>query len=206
VSLRTHAGVTSPLEYVARLVETIGLPLQPPLPIHPSPLSLPEAIDYLNSVWRAGVGNGTAPIRISRADAAAKLTLECATADEFESRLGVFAGILGQLRVPPEKGDKKLWGEFSKTASQRERKLPSTYSLRRPDPYRVDRPACVAEAVVPSGRAQHKKTIVLPRRTRARKPTQSAYDGPLPGQEGLVGVRYVLLSWPNPSHTGARNF
>jgi hypothetical protein len=106
--VRAYADVTSPVEYVDRLVETIGLPPQLPLPLHPSSLSLPEAIDYLNAVWRASVGNGTALIRISRAEAAAKLALECATADEFESRLSAFAGILGQLRVPPTKGDKKL--------------------------------------------------------------------------------------------------
>ncbi len=106
--LRSYAGVASPVDYVGRLVETIGLPLQPLLPLHPSSLSLPEAIDYLNAVWRAGVGNGTPLIRMSRAEAAAKLALDCATADEFESRLSAFAGILSQLRVPQEKGDKKL--------------------------------------------------------------------------------------------------
>jgi hypothetical protein len=106
--LRTYADVTSPVEYVDRLVETIELPPQLPLPLHPSSLSLPEAIDYLNAVWRANVGNGKALIRISRAEAAAKLALECATADEFESRLSAFAGILGQLRVPPAKEDRKL--------------------------------------------------------------------------------------------------
>jgi hypothetical protein len=112
--LRTYTGVTSPVEYVDRLVETIGLPLQPPLPLHPSSLSLPEAIDYLNAIWRAGVGNGKALIRISRAEAAAKLALDCATVDELESRLSALAGILGQLRLPTETGDKKLvdLGEF----------------------------------------------------------------------------------------------
>jgi hypothetical protein len=106
--LRSYAGVASPLEYVDRLVETIWLPPQPSLPLHPSSLSLPEAIDYLNAVWRASVGNGKALIRISRAEAAAKLALDCATVDELESRLSAFAGILAQLRLPQETGDKKL--------------------------------------------------------------------------------------------------
>jgi hypothetical protein len=112
--LRSYAGVVSPLEYVDRLVETIGLPPQPSLPLYPSSLSLPEAIDYLNAVWRAIVGSGTALIRISRAEAAAKLALDCSTVDELESRLSALAGILAQLRLPEETGDKKLidLGEF----------------------------------------------------------------------------------------------
>ena len=112
--LRSYADVTNPVEYLDRLVETIGLAPQLLLPLHPSSLSLPEAIDYLNAVWRAGVGNGKALIRISRAEAAAKLALDCATVDELESRLSALAGILGQLRLPPETGDKKLvdLGEF----------------------------------------------------------------------------------------------
>jgi hypothetical protein len=106
--LRSYAGIASPLVYVDRLVETIGLPPQPWLPLHPSSLSLPEAIDYLNAVWRASVGSRTALIRISRAEAAAKLALDCSTVDEFESRLSAVAGILAQLRLPQETGDKKL--------------------------------------------------------------------------------------------------
>ncbi|MGI8427736.1 MAG: hypothetical protein ACR2OB_00135 [Solirubrobacteraceae bacterium] len=106
--LRSYAGVASPLEYVDRLVETIRLPPQPWLPLHPSSLSLPEAVDYLNAVWRASVGSGTVLIRISRAEAAAKLALDCSTVDEFESRLSAVAGILAQLRLPKETGDKKL--------------------------------------------------------------------------------------------------
>ncbi|MHB8658552.1 MAG: hypothetical protein ACYC91_11455 [Solirubrobacteraceae bacterium] len=106
--LRSYAGVATHVDYVDRLVETIGLPPQPSLPLHPSSLSLPEAIDYLNAVWRASVGNGAALIRISRAEAAAKLALDCSTVDEFESRLSAFAGILAQLRLPQETGDKKL--------------------------------------------------------------------------------------------------
>lgn len=106
--LRSYVDVASPREYVDRVVETIGLPPPPALPLHPSSLSLPEAIDYLNAMWRASVGSGTALIRFSRAEAAAKLALDCSTVDEFESRLSALAGILAQLRLPQETGDKKL--------------------------------------------------------------------------------------------------
>lgn len=106
--LRSYTGVTSAIEYVDRLFDTIAFPIPPPLPLHPSSLSLPEAIDYLNAVWRASVGSGAPLIRISRAEAAAKLALDCTTVEELESRLSALAGILTQLRLPEETGDKKL--------------------------------------------------------------------------------------------------
>jgi hypothetical protein len=45
-------------------------------------------------------------MRIARAEAAAKLALDCATADEFETRLSALAGILAQLEIPTAKGHK----------------------------------------------------------------------------------------------------
>jgi hypothetical protein len=56
--LRRYAGVTDAVKYVDRLVEAIGLRAEPPAPLYPSSLSLPEAIDYLNAVWRLNLGNG----------------------------------------------------------------------------------------------------------------------------------------------------
>ena len=106
--LRRFAGVTNGAEYVDRLVEAIGLPAQSPAPLYPSSLSLPEAIDYLNAVWRLTVGKGDALFQISRAEAAAKLALDCANVDELESRLSSFAGILTQIRLPGQEGNKKL--------------------------------------------------------------------------------------------------
>ncbi len=106
--VRAYSGVASAADYLDRLVETIGQPVQPPMLIHPSSLSLPEAIDYLNAVWRLNAGKGVALFRISRAEAAAKLALDCATVDELESRLSAFGGILSQIRLPGAAGDKKL--------------------------------------------------------------------------------------------------
>jgi hypothetical protein len=106
--IRRFAGVTSAAEYVDRLVDAVGLRGDPPAPLCPSSLSLPEAIDYLNVVWRLTVSNGEALFRISRAEAAAKLALDCANVDELESRLSAFAGILSQIRLPGQEGDKEL--------------------------------------------------------------------------------------------------
>jgi hypothetical protein len=93
---------------VDRLVDAVGLRVESAAPLYPSSLSLPEAFDYLNAVWRLTLGNGEALFRISRAEAAAKLALECASVDELESRLSAIAGILSQIRLPGQHGDKKL--------------------------------------------------------------------------------------------------
>jgi hypothetical protein len=104
--LRDYEGVNSAGEYVERLVQMIAPPSPPPTPLHPSSLSLPEAIDYLNAVWRV---HAEKPLfRIVRAEAGAKLALDCATADEFESRLSALCGILDGLQIPQTGQNKRL--------------------------------------------------------------------------------------------------
>jgi hypothetical protein len=106
--IRRFAGVTNADDYVDRLVDAIGVRTALAAPLYPSSLSLPEAIDYLNAVWRLTAGNSEALFRISRAEAAAKLALDCASVDELESRLSAFAGIMSQIRLPGQDGDRKL--------------------------------------------------------------------------------------------------
>ena len=87
------------------LLEVLTPVVPEPPPLYPSPLSLPEAIDYLNAIWRLHAGK--ALIRIGRAEAAAKLVLDCANADEFESRLSAVCSILDAVDVP-DRRDRKL--------------------------------------------------------------------------------------------------
>jgi hypothetical protein len=89
-----------------RLVERLAPHVPAPEPLHPSSLSLPEAIDYLNAVWRTHAGRPL--LRIARAEAAAKLALDCATADELEGRLSAFCGILSDLQLPDGESNKSL--------------------------------------------------------------------------------------------------
>lgn len=77
---------------------------QPAGPV--SSLALAEAIDYLNAIWRLHAGQPL--FRIARAEAAAKLTQPCATADEFDARLSALCGILDQLQLPGANGGNKL--------------------------------------------------------------------------------------------------
>ncbi len=96
--IRRYGGIGTPEEYVERLVQRLVPHVPAPEPLHPSSLSLPEAIDYLNAVWRAHAGRPL--LRIARAEAAAKLALDCATADELEARLSAFCGVLSDLQLP----------------------------------------------------------------------------------------------------------
>lgn len=105
--IRRYAGVRTADEYVDRLVQLIAPPPSPaPEPLHSSSLSLPEAIDYLNVVWRLHAGRPL--FTIARAEAAAKLVLDCATADELDARLSALCGILGHLQLPDSEDNKKL--------------------------------------------------------------------------------------------------
>ena len=93
--LRSYTNLGTAQEYLERLVELLTPVVPEAPPLHPSPLSLPEAIDYLNAIWRLHAG--TALIRIGRAEAAAKLVLDCANADEFESRLSALCSIVAAV-------------------------------------------------------------------------------------------------------------
>ncbi len=50
--IRVYKGIRQPEEYVEQLVQRLAPHVAVPQPLHPSSLSLPEAIDYLNAVWR----------------------------------------------------------------------------------------------------------------------------------------------------------
>ena len=104
--LRPYARLDNAQEYLERLVEIVTPVVPEPPPLYPSSLSLPEAIDYLNAIWRLHAGG--ALIRVRRAEAAAKLVLDCANADEFESRLSALCSILDAVDIPDRKDSKLL--------------------------------------------------------------------------------------------------
>lgn len=109
--IRRYAGVQTADEYVDRLVELIAPPSPASEPLHPSSLSLPEAIDYLNAVWRLHAGKPL--FTIARAEAAAKLALDCVNADELEARLSALCGILSHLQLPDSEDNGSL-NQFKK--------------------------------------------------------------------------------------------
>ncbi|HXY43898.1 MAG TPA: hypothetical protein VEH29_06905 [Acidimicrobiales bacterium] len=96
--LRRYGGVTTVEEYLERLVDQISPPV-PATAVHPSALALPEAIDYLNVVWEL---RSVGPLfgKLLKAEAAAKLALDCAGRDEFDSRLSALCSILDHVELP----------------------------------------------------------------------------------------------------------
>jgi hypothetical protein len=76
----------------------------------------------LNVVWRLHAGEPL--FRIGRAEAAGKLVLEAATAEEFESRLSALCGIRGSVNLPEGSGKKLIDLEsYLKDASARNRQI-----------------------------------------------------------------------------------
>jgi hypothetical protein len=104
--LRSYGDVRAGDQYVERVLGLNEPPLPTPEPLHPSSLALPEAIDYLNLVWRTHAGEPL--VRIGRAQTAVKLILECATADEFESRISALCTVLDTVHVPGRDGKQLL--------------------------------------------------------------------------------------------------
>ena len=103
--IRRFRDVDSIEDYANRVEELLAPPVAPSTK-YPSSLALPEAIDYLNVVWRAHAGAPLLTIR--RADAASKLVLDCASADEFDARISAICGILDGLHLPTQPAPAKL--------------------------------------------------------------------------------------------------
>ena len=100
--LHDYADIRTGDEYVERLVQRL-LPASPAAaPMCPSALGLPEAIDYLNALWRLHAGRPL--FTVSRIESAAKLALPCSTSDEFDSRLTSFCAVLDNLNIPGAAG------------------------------------------------------------------------------------------------------
>jgi hypothetical protein len=96
--IRSYRGVEDVPEYADRVESEISPPRPEPIAARLSSLAIPEALDYLNAIWRLHAKESL--FRISRAEAAARLTFECATAEEFDSQLSALSMILDSLRLP----------------------------------------------------------------------------------------------------------
>ena len=72
-------------------------PPAPPSISAPSPLSLPEALDFLDAVWR--LARRGPLVQPSTFVDAAGLIADCSSPEEFESRLSDIADALDQIKV-----------------------------------------------------------------------------------------------------------
>ncbi len=107
-AIRKYAGVEGLGDYADRVLDHLA-PEQPrAMPIPLSSLALPEAIDYLNVVWRERAGSVL--FRVRRAEAAAKVALDCNSRDEFDARLSALCNLVSHLQLPGHPQEQELAG------------------------------------------------------------------------------------------------
>jgi hypothetical protein len=101
--LRRFRDIRTVSDYVDRTWTYLGANKPPEVRAFTSALSLPEAIDYLDVVWRLRFGQ---PLFAAfGATAGAKLGSGCSTQDEFDSRMSALADVLGHIKVPDPERD-----------------------------------------------------------------------------------------------------
>ena len=97
-------GFRDPADYLHRVIQLLRADAPPAVvPAVRAPLDLPEALGYLDAVWRLRFGSHL--LGWTLPSATAKLVLPCASADEFDARLSALADVLGHLAVEPVLGD-----------------------------------------------------------------------------------------------------
>ena len=67
-----------------------------------SPLTLPEAFDYLDVCWRQAFGKKQRLVRLHNLTGVAILSLPCATRDELIARLSALADLLKSMVIPKD--------------------------------------------------------------------------------------------------------
>lgn len=72
-------------------------------PIIPlSPLALPEAFDYLDTLWRLAFGRKHGLLRLTTMTDMAQLAQPCTTRTDFESMMSALANILKSMNIPDD--------------------------------------------------------------------------------------------------------
>lgn len=98
--LRNYRSVANAASYVDCLADVF--PVSTAMTqANPSSLSLPEALHFLNTMWRL---HCKAQLFVcDRIDSAAQLALDCSSKDELAARMSALAGILGKAHLPTTK-------------------------------------------------------------------------------------------------------
>jgi len=68
-----------------------------------SPLTLPEAFDYLDVCWRLAFGKRQSLVQPKSLTGVAMLSLPCATREELSARLSALVDVLNSLHIPNER-------------------------------------------------------------------------------------------------------
>jgi hypothetical protein len=96
--LREFRGVTTAEEYIDRMAEMLEPPAPPPVPPSAGPLDIPNAVGYLDAVWKSKTGSrlfvNLDPHSVAR------LTLACEDEGDFNSLMSALADVLAQVVTP----------------------------------------------------------------------------------------------------------
>jgi hypothetical protein len=128
--LRLFAPVADVGDYLRYVAEFTLPPVFVPPPTHPSTLLLPEAVDFLDVVWK-GQFDGHL-FALPGAKRTSELGLACATPDEFESRISAFADLVARMKLPGDgEGGLKREGSLKRLEDFLLPKLPEGGSRER---------------------------------------------------------------------------
>jgi hypothetical protein len=95
--LSAYRGVREPDDYLRRVMASLGSRSESAQPPAVSALSLPEALGYLDAVWRNVAGSPL--LGRTSPSASARLALPAASPDEFDTRLSALADVIGHFDV-----------------------------------------------------------------------------------------------------------
>lgn len=93
-------------EYVRRFVAKYHMPRRVEHSVVVSPLTLPAALGYLDTVWRVMEGRDSHLVALPSPERAASLAFDAGTRAEFLERIGALGDVLKWLKVPAG-GDQK---------------------------------------------------------------------------------------------------
>jgi hypothetical protein len=138
--LRAYRNVASIGDYLDRVTGLVIPPEPPSAPLTSGPLDIPQAVGYLDAVWKTK----TRSRLFLNLDphSTARLTLACGSEEEFNSLMSALADVLGQV-VTPGKAAPPKGGALEEFRD---------YLLARLDPDVAD---CVASAIQTLIRLRH---------------------------------------------------
>jgi hypothetical protein len=105
--LREFRGVRTAEEYIDRMAEMLEPPAPPSVPPSAGPLDIPNAVGYLDAVWKSKTGSRLF-VNLDPASVA-RLTLACADEGDFNSLMSALADVTGAVvrpgkAAPPQGG------------------------------------------------------------------------------------------------------
>lgn len=96
--LRRYDGVRDATDYLDRVAAFLMPAAEISPPMYPSPLTLPDALGYLDAVWRLHFQE--ALIKLPGAIQSARLAVDVGSVEEFQAAMSALGEILADLQAP----------------------------------------------------------------------------------------------------------